>query len=71
MSIIPHVDKDISNLSKFVDFDCRKNIFYDNLYIKDRNLVIKLPLLFRTKLENEIRFERFDLTRYTYLFDYD
>jgi len=71
MFITPKVDKDISNLSKFIDFDWRKNIFYDNLYIKDRNLVIKLPLLFRKKLEHEIRFEKFDLTRYTYLFDYD
>jgi len=76
MVIIPHVGKGVFDLSKFIDFDKNENIFYDNLYIKDYDFVIKIPILFLTKsfiskkeFRTKIKLEKFNLSKYTYLLD--
>ncbi len=57
---------------KFIDFDKRERIFYDNLYFGEYNIVLKIPIL---GVENkvsyrEIKLEKFDITRYLYLLHY-
>ena len=71
ISIIPQVGKNIFPLSKFLDFDKDGNMFYDNLYLKEHDYVVKIPLLSHKKLWKKIRLEKFNLAKYTYLLDYD
>ena len=58
--------------SKFIDFDKSKEIFYDNLYIDDYKIVVKMPLIKkRDRFYKKIKIKEFDLGRYTYLLSYD
>lgn len=58
--------------SKFIDFDKHKEIFYDNLYIDEYKIVVKIPLIKRNdRLYKKIKLAEFDLGRYTYLLSYD
>jgi len=58
--------------SKFIDFDKHKEIFYDNLYIDEYKIVVKIPLIKRKdRLYKKIKLAEFDLGRYTYLLSYD
>ena len=52
---------------KFIDFDKIKSIFYNNLYLDDYKIVVKMRL---TK-EEDIKIENFDLTKYIYLLAYN
>ena len=58
-------------MSVFVDFDKKKKTFYNNLYLEEEKLVIKMPLINSEKLDEkvkrEVKVEKFDLTKYTYL----
>lgn len=56
---------------KFLDWDKYKNIFYNNIYLKDYKIVIKIPLITKIGNEGEIKIKRFSLTKYTYLISYD
>ena len=58
-----------SKTRKFIDFDKNRRQFYNNLYLDDVKFVIKIPLI-REKGE-ELKVEKFDLTKYTYLLSYD
>lgn len=58
--------------SKFIDFDKYKEIFYDNLYIDDYKIVVKVPLIKKKDRQyKKIKITEFDLGRYTYLLSYD
>jgi hypothetical protein len=60
------------NLSKFIDFDKNDKIFYDNLYLDEFKIVVKVPLSVLGKTSKKrIRFGKFDLVKYTYLLSYD
>ncbi len=52
-----------------IDYDKSEQIFYDNLYFDKSDFVLKIPLLSLIKQisNNEIKIEKFDLTKYTYL----
>ena len=58
-------------LGKFIDFNKNDNTFYNNLYIKDLDFVVKIPMRFRKKGQEKIKLEKFDLAKYTYLIDYE
>lgn len=58
-------------LSKFIDFDKSVRIFYDNLYLNDEKLVVKIPLHFKEVAKKRVKVDVFDLTKYTYLLSYD
>ena len=57
---------------KFLDFDRHENHFVNNLYLDDYKIVVKMPL---TKNDRDpvvdVRIEKFDLAKYTYLLSYD
>jgi len=57
------------NFNEFLDFDNNNQVFYYNVYLKDYKLTIKIPISESKKekhMEN-IKIEKFDLTKYTFL----
>ncbi|MBN1216722.1 MAG: hypothetical protein JXA99_14945 [Candidatus Lokiarchaeota archaeon] len=71
MALIPYLDENEISLNKFIDFDRDQNVFYNNLYIKDCDFVVKIPLSEEKIKPNKIKIEKFNLTKYTYLLDYE
>jgi len=71
MSLIPTTKSDKKTLSKFIDWDKFENCFYNNIYLEDYKIVIKMPLITSKKYKQDIKIKRFDLTKYTYLVSYD
>ena len=69
MSLIPPWDSNTFHLNKYIDFDKDNIIFYNNLYLKDYDLVIKIPLSEKKFHSNKI--EKFNLAKYLYLLDYE
>ncbi len=43
MSAIEKISKIITDVKKFIDFDKDKRIFYNNLYLDEFKIVIKIP----------------------------
>jgi hypothetical protein len=59
-------------MKKFIDLDKKKNIVYDNIYFDKNKLVVKIPLITKEGAESEdLKVDRFDLARYTYLTAYE
>ena len=71
MNLIPLWDSNTFYLSKYIDFDKDSTIFYNNLYLKDYDLVIKIPLSENKIHSDKIKIEKFNLAKYLYLLDYD
>ena len=71
-------NKDTSSVNKFIDFDKSEYVFYDNLYLCDQKIVVKIPICKKHYAEkNEesnanrrVKIEPFNLTKYTYLTSY-
>lgn len=59
------------NIRNFIDFDKINKRFYNNKYLDDFKIVIKMPLNKENKSKEDIKIEKFDLTKYTYLLAYD
>ena len=54
-------------MNKYIDFDKNNEVFYYNIYSKNDKFVMKIPIYgFRDK-KKEIKIEKFDLTKYTFL----
>ncbi|TFG06161.1 MAG: hypothetical protein EU539_08410 [Promethearchaeota archaeon] len=63
--------KEEFDTSKFIDYDKHDEVFYDNLYIKDFKICIKIPLICKNKRKkDDIKVNKFDLEKYTYLLSY-
>ena len=60
-------------IQKFIDFDKYDKKFYDNLYLDDFKIVIKMPIIIEKNREfqDDIKIEEFNLIKYTYLLAYD
>ena len=71
MALIPPVERDELTISKFLDFDKHENVFYDNIYLDDYKIVVKVPLMKSRKKLKDFKINKFDLTKYTYLLSYD
>ena len=67
------IENDGLTTSKFIDFDKYEKIIYNNLYLDDFKIVIKMPCVgVKKKLDqNIIKIEKFDLGKYDYLLSYD
>jgi len=60
-------------LKKFVDYDKKKGLLYDNLYLNDLKFIIKIPFQDSRKegsIDN-IRIAKFNLTDSIYISNYD
>ena len=66
------IKSDTFNTTKFIDFDKYEKIFYNNLYLNEFKIVIKIPCVSIEKEceNNEIKIEKFDLGKYNYLVSY-
>ena len=60
-------------LKKFVDYDKKNGLLYDNLYFNDIKFVIKIPYQDSRKVGsiNNIRIAKFNLTDSIYISNYD
>ena len=71
MSVVPSIKKKGLVISLYLDWDKYKNRFYNNLYLDDYKIVIKIPLIHTEKLQDDMKIKRFDLENYTFLLSYD
>lgn len=71
MYLSPTTKKNEIMLSKFIDWDKFENCFYNNIYLEDYKIVVKMPLIPRKMFKKDIKIKKFDLTKYTYLVSYD
>ncbi|MFX1494860.1 MAG: hypothetical protein ACFFBZ_11310 [Promethearchaeota archaeon] len=58
------------NLKKFLDYDKSIHQFYENIYLKEQKLVLKIPLNLNKEKQSDIIIEPFDLAKHTYLVAY-
>ncbi len=70
MSLISKVRKNQKLVQKFIDWDKCKNIFYNNIYLKNQKIVIKMRLIPTEDSEDDIKIKKFDLEKYTFLINY-
>lgn len=72
-ALTPLKEKDLE-ISRFIDLDKDKNHFYNNIYLENFDLVIKMPISKNPAKTSDspekIKIEKFDLTKYIYLVDY-
>ncbi len=70
--LIPTIKNEDFETRKFIDYDKGKKIFYDNLYLDEFKIVVKIPLVRKNKGNNkeDIKVKKFNLERYTYLLSY-
>ncbi|MFX1555435.1 MAG: hypothetical protein ACFFBV_16035 [Promethearchaeota archaeon] len=61
------------NLKKFVDYNKKNGLLYDNLYLNEIKFVVKIPFQDSRKEGsiNNIRIEKFNLTDSIYISNYD
>jgi len=59
-------------VNKFIDFNKNERIFYNNLYLDEYKIVIKIPLslAYKKGIINEIKIEEFNLADSIYFFSY-
>jgi len=70
MALVPAVEEDILKFSLFIDFDQKKNVMYNNLYLPEFDVVVKQKINKRKPNSQSIKIEKFNLAKYTYLLDY-
>lgn len=59
---------------KHIDFDKIEKSFYDNIYFEDINFVVKVLLICLKSPEtysDDLKIEKFELTKYIYLISHD
>ena len=70
MALIPPEEKEEIITRLFIDWDSYRNTFYNNIYLENSKIVIKMPLIPRDSSEDDIKIRQFDLGKYTYLCSY-
>ena len=70
MSVLSEVSKSQTVVQKFLDWDRLKNVFYNNVYLEDQKIVIKMPLIPIEDSEDDIKIKKFDLCKYIFLINY-
>lgn len=64
---------EVVNLSKFIDFDKSEKMFYDNLYLEEVRMCVKIPLAGKKELvpEVDVKIKRFNPGKYCYIMTYE
>jgi hypothetical protein len=70
ITLVNPVKREENDVSMFLDFDKRNDIFYNNLYLEDHKIVVKIPIKSEENAEKQLKIEEFDLAKYTYLLGY-
>jgi hypothetical protein len=56
---------------KFIDYDKLEEIFYDNLYLDEFKICVKIPIICkREPQKKDLIVNKFNLEKYTYLLSY-
>jgi len=71
MSLLPIIKDEEISIQKFIDWDKFENVFYNNFYLQNYKIVIKMPLVPRKRNKEEIKIKKFNLEKYTFLVSYD
>ncbi len=71
MSLLPIIKDEEITIQKFIDWDKFENVFYNNFYLQNYKIVIKMPLVPRKRNKEEIKIKKFNLEKYTFLVSYD
>ena len=71
MSLVPSVEKNEFSITMFLDWDKYENCFYNDLYLEDYKIVIKIPLILDIPRSYDFKIKKFNLSKYTYLVSYD
>ena len=75
MSLVRSLKKNFNEnkfgVKKYLDWDKFENKFYNNLYLDEYKIVVKIPLIKRNNGEEDIKIKRFNLEKYIYLVSYD
>ena len=71
MSLFPQVKDDQISIQKFIDWDKFKNVFYNNFYLENYKIVIKMALPSKEETSDDIKIKKFNLEKYTFLISYD
>ena len=71
MSLLPAVKDNQISIQKFIDWDKFENVFYNNFYLENYKMVIKMPLVPRKESKDKIKIKKFNLEKYTFLISYD
>ena len=58
------------HIKRFIDFDKDTNILYNNIYLNNFKIVIKIPLDEKENSQPEIKIEKFSLVNDIYLTSY-
>ncbi len=64
------IKRDEESIKFFIDFDKADNILYDNLYIGEYKIVIKIPMGEKDKFRGQTKIERFSLINDIFLTSY-
>ncbi|MGQ4872482.1 MAG: hypothetical protein ACP6IY_00250 [Promethearchaeia archaeon] len=57
-------------MKKFLDFDKKKEILYNNIWLDDIKIVVKIPMICEKKYDKKIKMEKFDLSNSLYILSY-
>lgn len=62
-----------TRVKKFLDYDKIEGICYDNIYIEEHKIVLKIPLftLSENRTNAKLKIEEFNLENYTHLLNYE
>jgi hypothetical protein len=71
MSLVPSIKKKEFEVRKFLDWDKFENQFYNNLYLDEYKIVVKIPIIKRENRKQDIKIKKFHLEQYTFLVSYD
>ena len=55
MHYSPNIKNEDFKITKFIDFDKINEQFYNNFYLNDLNIVVKMPLKCKNKMREDIR----------------
>jgi hypothetical protein len=69
--LAPHLKKESFETRKFIDYDKLEEIFYDNLYLDEFKLCVKIPIISKPDHQKrDLVVNKFNLERYSYLLSY-
>jgi len=70
MSVVRTVNNNEVFVQKFIDWDKFKNVFYNNFYLENYKIVVKVPLFPKPDSKENIKIKKFNLEKYTFLISY-
>ncbi len=71
MSVVRTVKSNDVIIQKFIDWDKFENVFYNNFYLENFKIVVKVPLFPNLGPKEDLKIKKFNLEKYTFLISYD